>query len=58
LSKNKGTRTRNPQLFIMKFHRSMHAALCTISVYLQIKKIEEESSCEIQVSNEIKALSF
>jgi len=38
-----------PQLFVAKFRRSMHAALRTISVY--IEKIEEESSCEIQVSD-------
>jgi len=36
-----------PQLFITKFHRSMQVALSTISVYLKIKKFEEESSCEI-----------
>jgi len=39
------------QLFTMKFRRSMHAALRTISVYLKIKKIEEESSYKIQVSD-------
>jgi len=39
------------QLFVTKFCRSMHAALRTISVYLKDKKVEEESSCEIQVSD-------
>jgi len=46
------------QLFVSKFCRSMHAALCTICVYLKDKKIEEESSCEIQVLDEIKTVSF
>jgi len=37
------------QLFVTKFRRSMHAVLRTISVYLKDYKIDEESSCEIQV---------
>jgi len=38
------------QLLVTKFCRSMHtAALRTI--YKGLKKIEEESSCEIQVSD-------
>jgi len=39
------------QLFVIKFRRSMHAALRTISVYLKDQKNEEELSCEIQVSD-------
>jgi len=60
LSKNKGTRTRAQcsNYLLQNFADQCISFTHNQCLSKGLKKIEEESSCEIQVSDEIKIVSF